>query len=52
MLRPYCSLNYAWDEPALPHRLVLELPGSRTLGKFLLDKASHGAFVIMDGAWS
>ena len=38
MLRPYCSLTYAWDEPALPHRLVLELPGSRMLGKFLLDK--------------
>lgn len=38
MLRPYCSLNYAWDEPALPHKLVLELPGSRRLGIFSLDK--------------
>lgn len=40
MLRPYCSLNYAWDEPAQPHRLVLELPGSRALGTFNLDQAS------------
>ncbi len=38
MLRPYCALNYAWDEPALPHKLVLELPGSRFLGIFQLDK--------------
>lgn len=40
VLRPYCSLNYAWDEPAQPHRLVLELPGSRALGTFNLDQAS------------
>lgn len=38
VLRPYCSLNYAWDEPAQPHRLVLELPGNRPLGTFNLDK--------------
>lgn len=38
VLRPYCSLTYAWDEPSLPHRLVLELPGARTLGTFDLDK--------------
>lgn len=38
VLRPYCSLNYAWDEPTLPHSLVLELPGSRPLGVFNLDK--------------
>jgi len=42
VLRPYCSLNYAWDEPAQPHRLVLELPGSRALGTFNLDQASAG----------
>ena len=40
VLRPYCSLHYAWDEPAQPHRLVLELPGARALGTFDLDKAS------------
>ena len=38
VLRPYCSLNYAWDEPAQPHKLVIELPGSRQLGVFDLDK--------------
>ena len=38
VLRPYCSLLYAWDEPAQPHRLVLELPGARPLGTFDLDK--------------
>lgn len=40
VLRPYCSLHYAWDEPAQPHRLVLELPGARLLGTFDLDQAS------------
>lgn len=40
VLRPYCSLHYAWDEPAQPHRLVLELPGARALGTFDLDEAS------------
>lgn len=39
VLRPYCSLNYAWDEPTQPHHLVLELPGARHLGTFDLDKA-------------
>jgi len=38
VLRPYCSLNYAWDEPALPHALVLELPGARHIGTFQLDE--------------
>lgn len=45
VLRPYCSLNYAWDEPAQPHRLVLELPGSRALGAFNLDQASMRWFI-------
>ncbi len=39
VLRPYSALGYAWDEPALPHRLVLALPGNRRLGVFGLDKA-------------
>jgi hypothetical protein len=38
VLRPYCALNYAWDEPAQPHKLVLELPGNRPLGTFCLDQ--------------
>ena len=38
LLRPYSSLDYAWDEPALPHKLVLELPGNRRLGEYDLDK--------------
>ena len=38
MLRPYSSLDYAWDEPSQPHRLVLALPGNRKLGAYDLDK--------------
>lgn len=38
VLRPYSALDYAWDEPGLPHTLLLELPGSRSLGAFDLDK--------------
>ena len=41
VLRPYSALGYAWDEPALPHSLVLALPGNRRLGTFNLDKARH-----------
>lgn len=38
VLRPYSALDYAWDEPGLPHTLLLELPGSQSLGAFNLDK--------------
>lgn len=38
ILRPYSTINYAWDEPSLPHKLVLSLPGNRKLGIFELDK--------------
>ena len=38
VLRPYCSLLYAWDEPTLPHILLLSLQGLQKLGKFHLDK--------------
>ncbi len=38
ILRPYSSLSYAWDEPSLPHRLVISQPGNRKLGVFNLDK--------------
>jgi hypothetical protein len=38
VLRPYSALTYAWDEPSLPHRLVVALPGNRKLGVYNLDK--------------
>ncbi|PSC70464.1 Methionine gamma-lyase isoform A [Micractinium conductrix] len=47
VLRPYCSLHYAWDEPAQPHRLVLELPGARTLGTFDLDKVGQDVLLTL-----
>ena len=37
-MRPFSSLDYAWDEPTLPHQLVLELPGNRRLGVHDLDR--------------
>ncbi len=40
ILRPYSTINYAWDEPSLPHKLVLSLPGNRVLGVFELDKVT------------
>lgn len=45
LLRPYSSLDYAWDEPALPHKLLLELPGNRRLGEYDLDNVGHHWFV-------
>ena len=38
ILRPYACLDYAWDEPSLPHQLVLALPGNLQLGSYALDK--------------
>jgi hypothetical protein len=43
VLRPYSALDYAWDEPGLPHTLLVELPGSRSLGAFDLDKVTCAA---------
>eukprot|EP00850_Spirogloea_muscicola_P020895 SM000230S07331 [mRNA] locus=s230:2545:20707:+ [translate_table: standard] len=41
-LRPYSSCLYAWDEPCLPHRLVLKVRGA-TLGTYQLDEVKqHG----------
>ena len=40
VLRPHSALHYAWDEPSLPHELLLELPGRRRLGCFALDKVT------------
>ncbi|KAG7670791.1 hypothetical protein KSW81_004224 [Nannochloris sp. 'desiccata'] len=45
VLRPYCALNYAWDEPTQPHILVLELPGARGLGNFDLDKVGQDSIL-------
>ena len=38
-LKPHSALHYAWDEPSLPHLLLLELPSRRLVGTFSLDKA-------------
>ncbi|XP_010251472.1 PREDICTED: uncharacterized protein LOC104593388 isoform X1 [Nelumbo nucifera] len=37
MVHSYTSCPYAWDEPCYPHRLVVEVPGERILGSFILD---------------
>ena len=47
VLRPYSFLPYAWDEPALAHRLVVALPGNRKLGTFSLDQVS----ILLPGFW-
>jgi len=47
LLRPYSSLDYAWDEPALPHQLVLELPGNRRLGTYDLDRVGSHYIVTL-----
>ncbi len=47
VLRPYSHLNYAWDEPSLPHKLVLSLPGNRVLGTFDLDKVCVHISVLL-----
>ncbi|XP_021760935.1 LOW QUALITY PROTEIN: uncharacterized protein LOC110725772 [Chenopodium quinoa] len=33
IVHPYTSCPYAWDEPFFPHRLIVEIPGKRTLGR-------------------
>ncbi len=47
LLRPYSSLDYAWDEPALPHKLLLELPGNRKLGEYELDNVGFQKVVTV-----
>ena len=47
VLRPYCSLNYAWDEPTRPHKLVIELPGNKLLGIFELDKVGQNVILSL-----
>lgn len=48
ILRPYSSLLYAWDEPTLPNKLVVALPGNRWLGAFDLDRVG----LLAPGAWA
>jgi hypothetical protein len=43
VLRPYCSLPYAWDNPSGSHDLVLELPDGRTLGTLSLDAVGRSS---------
>jgi hypothetical protein len=38
VLRPYCSLNYTWDEPSMVHQVTVERPGGQIIGCFDLDK--------------
>ena len=38
VLRPYCSLNYTWDEPSMAHLITLERPGGQAVGSFDFDK--------------
>ena len=38
VLRPYCSLNYTWDEPSMAHQITLERPAGQSLGSFDFDK--------------
>ncbi|EPS68891.1 hypothetical protein M569_05875, partial [Genlisea aurea] len=37
---PYTSSHYAWDEPCYPHRLIIEVPGERILGSYVIDDTS------------
>ena len=45
ILRPYCSLNYTWDEPSLPHKVSIESPGGMVIGTFNLDRVGFGTSV-------
>lgn len=38
ILRPYCSLDYTWDEPSMAHLITVERPGGKVIGSFDLDK--------------
>lgn len=41
IVHTYTSCPYAWDEPCLPHRLTVEVPGERVLGSFALDEVQE-----------
>lgn len=38
VLRPYCSLDYTWDEPSLSHYVIIERPGGLFVGSVDLDQ--------------
>ncbi|KAG8383675.1 hypothetical protein BUALT_Bualt04G0038500 [Buddleja alternifolia] len=40
VVHPYTSSPYAWDESYYPHRLIIEVPGERVLGAYVIDEAS------------
>ena len=40
-LRPYGSIVYTWDEPTLPHQLVVKLPGHGVLATVLMDDVDY-----------
>uniref|UniRef100_A0A453S1X5 Uncharacterized protein n=1 Tax=Aegilops tauschii subsp. strangulata TaxID=200361 RepID=A0A453S1X5_AEGTS len=44
---PYTSCQYAWDEPCYPHRLIVEVPGERSLGTYSLDVLSDDVHVAL-----
>eukprot|EP00897_Mesotaenium_endlicherianum_P002996 jgi/Mesen1/2724/ME000168S01784 len=47
-LRPYSTCDYAWDEPCLPHRLVISVPGAGgSIGTFRLDEVKNFAPVVL-----
>lgn len=37
ILRPYCSLNYTWDEPSLSQMIIIERMGGKYFGTFGLN---------------
>lgn len=47
VLRAYTSLPFAWDEPSLPHRVLLLLPGHRLLGKFSFEQLGQQRDIII-----
>lgn len=49
VIRPYCCLQYAWDEPALPHQLTVSLTGGAALGTWNLDAVGVDALVRARG---
>ena len=49
ILKPYCSLDYTWDEPSLPHIVTVECPGGLLIGTFDLDKVGSLSSVTIKG---
>lgn len=47
VLKPYCSLDYTWDEPSLSHQITIERPGGLLLGYFNLDKVGFVSSVTV-----